>query len=149
MSEKIVIEEADIGSLSGIALVELECFSTPWSRAAIAESMNHEPWHFIVAKCGGEVVGYVGVYIILDEGQVSNIAVLPAFRGRGIGKSLIDALFELCLGLGCEKITLELRKSNTSALSLYKKCGFGIVGSRPRFYSNPTEDAILMNKNLK
>ena len=148
MDKKIVIEEADIGSVSGIALIELECFSTPWSRTAIAESMSHEPWHFLVAKIGGEVVGYVGVYVILDEGQISNIAVLPSFRGRGIGKMLLDALFELCLKLGCQKITLELRKSNTSALGLYKKCGFEIVGSRPRFYSNPTEDAILMDKIL-
>ena len=148
MDKKIVIEEADIGSVSGIALIELECFSTPWSRAAIAESMNHEPWHFLVAKIGSEIVGYVGVYVILDEGQISNIAVLPSFRGRGIGKMLLDALFELCSKLGCQKITLELRKSNTSALGLYKKCGFEIVGSRPRFYSNPTEDAILMDKIL-
>ncbi len=148
MDKKIVIEEADIGSVSGIALIELECFSTPWSRTAIAESMGHEPWHFLVAKIGSEVVGYVGVYVILDEGQISNIAVLPSFRGRGIGKMLLDALFELCSKLGCQKITLELRKSNTSVLGLYKKCGFEIVGSRPKFYSNPTEDAILMDKIL-
>ena len=131
-----------------IAFVEEECFSTPWSRKSIADSISHAPWHLFVADLDGKIVGYGGVYLILDEGQISNIAVLGSYRSKGIGRAILDAIIDLCEKEECARITLELRKSNSAARALYEKCGFVEVGERPNFYSNPTENAILMDKGL-
>ncbi len=144
----IEIREALLTDVDDIAFIEEECFSTPWSRKSLAESISHTPWHFLVAVSGDKIVGYGGVYLILDEGQISNIAVLSSYRAKGIGHAILNGIIELCSQKGCARITLELRKSNEVARALYEKCGFSVVGERPRFYSNPTEDAILMDKGL-
>lgn len=145
---ELTIRSAVFTDIDEIAYIEEECFSTPWSRKSISDSFSHTPWHFFVAELDGRVVGYGGVYLILDEGQISNIAVLPAFRGKKIGFAILQSIIELCRGEGCDRITLELRKSNTGAHALYSKCGFVEVGERPNFYSNPVENAILMDKKL-
>ena len=145
---ELVIREARITDADNIAFVEEDCFSTPWSRKSVAEAISHEPWHLFVADLDGKIVGYGGVYLILDEGQISNIAVLGSYRSKGIGKAILDAIIDLCKKEGCARITLELRKSNDAAHALYKKCGFVEVGERPNFYSNPIENAILMDKGL-
>ena len=147
MSE-LSIRRANTSDIDDIAYIEEECFSTPWSRKSVAESMSHSPWRFFVAINKSRVVGYGGVYLILDEGQISNIAVLPAFRGEGLGRAILNAICEECRAEGCARITLELRKSNSVARALYESCGFISVGERPNFYSNPSENAILMNKEL-
>lgn len=144
----LTIREAVSIDIEDIAYIEEECFSTPWSAKSLFESFSHTPWHFFVAVYDGKIVGYGGVYLILDEGQISNIAVLPAFRGRKIGYEILEKIIALCKERGCAKITLELRKSNAVARSLYEKCGFVAVGERPNFYSNPCESAILMDKSL-
>ena len=146
--DNIEIREAFLTDADDIAFIEEECFSTPWSRKSIAESISHSPWHLLVAIYDGKIIGYGGVYLILDEGQISNIAVLRQYRGKGVGHAILNSIIELCTHEGCAKITLELRKSNNVARALYEKCGFTIVGERPKFYSNPIEDAILMDKGL-
>lgn len=145
---EIIIREALETDIDDIAFIEEECFSAPWSKKSIFESFSHTPWHFFVACFQNKVVGYGGVYLILDEGQISNIAVLPRFRSRGIGKAILDKISEYCIAKDCERITLELRKSNFVARALYEKSGFVEVGERPNFYSSPTENAILMDKRL-
>lgn len=146
--DEFIIREAVLSDADDIAYIEEECFSSPWSRKSIAESISHTPWHFFVATVNKKIVGYGGVYLILDEGQISNIAVLPAFRSKKIGFSILDSIISVCKSEGCARITLELRKSNDVARALYEKCGFICVGERPKFYSNPTETAILMDKKL-
>ena len=145
---ELVIREAQVTDIADMVFIEEECFSTPWSRKSFAESLSHTPWHFFVAVYNGKIVGYGGVYLILDEGQISNIATLPAFRGKGIGRAVLEEIIKLCRAEGCEKITLELRESNSVARALYESCGFTQVGKRPNFYSNPQETAILMDKSL-
>lgn len=147
MSE-IVIRRANGSDADDIAYIEEECFSTPWSKKSISDSISHTPWHFFVALCDEKIVGYGGVYLILDEGQISNIAVLPAFRGRGIGLAILEEIIKCCGSEGCDRITLELRRSNSVARALYEKCGFVAVGERPNFYTSPVETAVLMDKKL-
>lgn len=142
------IREANPLDVDDIAYIEEACFSSPWSKKSLADSFSHTPWHFFVAEHNGRVVAYGGVYLILDEGQISNIAVLPAFRKKKLGLAILNEIISLCSAEGCDRITLELRKSNEIAFSLYKKCGFVPVGERVAFYSNPTENAILMDKKL-
>ena len=145
---EFILREAELTDIDDIAYIEEQCFSAPWSKNSIYASFSHTPWHFYVASDGKRVVGYGGVYLILDEGQISNIAVLPSFRGKGLGKRILEQIIDLCRREGCVKITLELRKSNNIARALYEGCGFVAVGERPNFYSNPTENAILMDKSL-
>ena len=145
---EFTVREAQKTDIADMVFIEEECFSTPWSRKSFAESFSHSPWHFFVAICDKKIVGYGGVYLILDEGQISNIATLSAFRGNGIGRAILEKIIELCKDEGCERITLELRESNSVARALYESCGFIEVGKRPGFYSNPSEGAILMDKTL-
>ena len=129
-----------------IADIEKLSFSTPWSQNAIRESMDAGT-AFYVARMGDKVVGYMGLSKIVGEGYVTNIAVLPEYRQCGIGKKILQYVIENSKD-ELEFISLEVRVSNTPAISLYESFDFEKVGLRKRFYSHPTEDAIIMTKNF-
>ena len=122
--------------------IEKACFSNPWSRADLAKQLDLETSHFIVADVDGRAVGYMGLQIFSGEGYVTNVAVLPEYRGQGIALALIIEQLKNKMDF----ITLEVRESNIPAIRLYKKAGFENMGIRPKFYSNPTENAIIMTK---
>lgn len=122
--------------------IEKACFSNPWSRADLAKQLDLETSHFIVADIDGRAVGYMGLQIFSGEGYVTNVAVLPEYRGQGIALALINEQLKSKMGF----ITLEVRESNVPAVRLYEKAGFENMGIRPKFYSNPTENAIIMTK---
>ena len=132
-------------NISDIAKIEQACFSAPWSEDSIAESLDNPASHFLIAYYGDEVAGYMGLQIFSGEGYVTNVAVLPKFRGKGIAKALISEQMKNDM----EFITLEVRESNVPAINLYTKMGFENMGIRPKFYSNPTENAIIMTKYLR
>ena len=142
-----MIREFLPGDEKSIAALETECFSSPWSQAAILQSLNNGT-AFIVFEENGKVLGYAGLQMVLDEGYVTNIAVTKSARGTGIGKSLVGALISLAKDKGLAFISLEVRESNTPAISLYTKCGFKDFGKRKNFYQNPTEDAVIMTKEF-
>lgn len=122
--------------------IEKACFSNPWSKEDIEAQIDCPTSHFLVALVNGKVAGYMGLQIFSGEGYVTNVAVLPQYRGQGIAKALISKQFENEMDF----ITLEVRESNTPAISLYEKTGFEKIGIRPNFYSNPTENAVIMTK---
>ena len=122
-----------------LAALEAACFTDPWSENALREELSNPCARFIVAVFNGEIAGYLGCHHIGDEGFVANVAVFPAFRRRGIGKALVTAAFTDNLS----RLTLEVRASNEPAIALYRSLGFVEEGRRPRFYSHPTEDALL------
>lgn len=122
--------------------IEKACFSNPWSRADLAKQLDLETSHFLVADVDGRAVGYMGLQIFSGEGYVTNIAVLPQHRGQGIALALINEQLKNKMDF----ITLEVRESNIPAIRLYEKAGFENMGIRPKFYSNPTENAIIMTK---
>ena len=124
--------------------IEKTCFLNPWSREDIAKQLELDTSYFYVAEVDGKAVGYMGLQIFSGEGYVTNIAVLPNFRGRGIAQALINEQLKNEM----EFITLEVRESNTPAVNLYTKMGFKNVGVRPNFYSNPTENAIIMTRYI-
>lgn len=130
-----------------IAKIEAACFSNPWSKKAILDSYNNSTY-FAVAVADKQVVGYCGVQTVLDEGYITNIAVLEPFRSLGIGKKLVNRLIEYAEEKGLNFITLEVRESNERAIGLYKSFGFEIQGKRRNFYTLPQEDAILMTKRF-
>ncbi len=128
-----------------VALLEKECFSAPWSETAIRETAENGGI-FLVAECGEKVIGYMGATAVLDEAYVTNVAVKRECRGFGIGTELVNSMALLCKERGASFLTLEVRKSNAAAISVYGKAGFTAVGVRKNFYSNPSEDAVLMTK---
>lgn len=133
------------GHLEQMAALEQVCFSCPWSKAMLAGELENPHARYIVAEDNGQVLGYMGMYVVEDQGFVSNIAVAPHARRQGIASQLMSEQIRYASDNGVREIMLEVRASNTSAMELYKRFGFFCAGVRPRYYERPTEDAILMN----
>ena len=133
--------------ISQVAEIEKICFSEPWSEETVLESFKAGT-KFFVATLGNLVVGYVGISCIIDEGYITNIAVLPEYRNRGIATALLNRLFSLACDSELSFISLEVRESNITAISLYEKFGFKNEGMRKNFYSNPKENALIMTKRF-
>ena len=132
-----------------IAEIEKECFSRPWSERNFFDSLNLEEAVFLVATEKTTVSGYVGCYLSFDEAEITNVAVKAAARRRGYAKQLLAELEKTVYVRGVRCIFLEVRRSNEPAISLYREMGYVTIGERPGFYRNPTEDALLMKKELK
>jgi len=147
----ISVRLAEAGDIDAIAAIEAECFSEPWSAQAFADVLYREDVILLVADIGGEdkIVGYVCMYMAADEGEITNVAVKSDCRGRGIAGGLMDDLISRAKDHAIEMIFLEVRESNAPAIALYKKNGFEQNGLRKNFYRNPTENAILMAKDLR
>ncbi|WP_195986291.1 ribosomal protein S18-alanine N-acetyltransferase [Clostridium sp. D53t1_180928_C8] len=125
-----------------------ECFAIPWTLDSINNELNNPLAKYVIAKdlSTKEVIGFVGVWIIAGEGDITNIAVNPKYRKKGIASELLINLFKMCKTFNCEDITLEVRASNIPAQNLYKKFGFKKEGLRKGYYSDNNEDAIIMWK---
>ena len=135
--------------LQQIEQMESSCFSMPWTLDMLRSQLPDDRHEFLVAERDGEVLGYVGMMYILDEGYISNVAVSPEQRRQGIADTLINALMGKAAALELAFVTLEVRASNTPAIELYKKHGFVPVGQRKNYYDLPREDAILMTRFLE
>lgn len=144
----MIEQVAGLSAAAGeIAQIERHCFAHPWSEKQVAETLNGT--FFIARAKNGKAVGYAGMTVVLDEAYVTNIAVLPAYRRRGIGERLLQSLLASCLEQGCSFLSLEVRQSNFAAQKLYEKYLFSPVGVRKNYYSEPTENAILMTRYFK
>lgn len=134
--------------IKAIAELEKICFAEAWSEEMILEFISAGN-HFFTAVENGRVLGYIGISCILDEGYIANVAVYPEARKKGVGKALLERVFSLASDLGLSFVSLEVRESNSSAISLYEKTGFLVEGRRKNFYKNPTEDALIMTKRFE
>lgn len=128
--------------IDAVAEIEKICFSHPWSKADLKAQIDNETSHFYVAAVDEKIVGYMGLQVFSGEGYVTNVAVLPQYRQRGIAQRLI----EKCMENAMDFISLEVRESNAPAINLYTKMGFENQGIRPNFYQDPKENAIIMTK---
>lgn len=138
--EIVSVTEAMIGP---IAALEQLCFSMPWTEDQLRTQLR--PNHvFLAAVEEGRVAGYVGLMYVMDEGYISNVAVAPDMRRRGMARALLEELIAQSRALELVFLTLEVRESNTPAITLYESCGFQRVGLRKNYYKSPTEHAILM-----
>ena len=135
--------------IDGVEIIEKECFSAPWTREGIESELSNETASFFVAEYMGEVAGYLGTHIVLDECYIANVAVYPHCRRRGIGERLVRYCTDVAEKEHCLFITLEVRKSNLGAIALYEKNGFAVVGERKDFYSHPKENGLIMTKELR
>ncbi len=122
-----------------------ECFSHPWKKEAIEETLSMEGYVSLVAESDQRVVGYIGYRSVLDEADITNVAVSPDLRRHGIGHELLERLLSLAGQKGICTIFLEVRISNTAAITLYQHAGFRACGQRKNYYTEPEEDALLMS----
>ena len=144
---RIVPMNAD--HLDEVAELERICFSAPWSRNMLAEELDNALSAFLVALDGdGKVVGYAGLQVILDEGYITNVAVRPEWRRRGVAGKLLQVFLDFAQANRLAFLTLEVRESNYGAIALYGSRGFRSVGRRRNYYEHPREDAIIMTKEF-
>ena len=129
--------------IAAIADLEQACFADPWSAAALAEELDNPHAVFCVAVEGDTVLGYVGMHHVLDEGFITNVAVSPDARRRGVARALLADLAAYGTAHSLYRITLEVRVGNAPARRLYESEGYRLDGIRPKFYSHPTEDAAI------
>ncbi|XER11851.1 [Ribosomal protein S18]-alanine N-acetyltransferase [Sporomusa aerivorans] len=133
------------GDIDTVLTVERQAFSTPWSRAAFEEEVyNNELAHYLVLVADGQVVGYAGFWLIVDEAHVTNVALMSEYHGCGLGSLLLENMILTAKVLGAASMTLEVRPSNAAARNLYSRRGFVERGIRPNYYAELNEDAIIM-----
>ena len=139
------ISPANKNQLDDIIAIENASFTCPWSRQSFEEAMNSDNIRVLtVTDEENRVLAFSCLLIIEYEAEILNIAVSENFRNRGIGKLLADHMVSICHEKDVTDIFLEVRDSNISAQHLYEKCEFKAIGKRKKYYTNPTEDAILM-----
>lgn len=143
-TNKLVYRAMTMADIPPIVEIELEAFSSPWTTEAFTnELINNLFARYLVMEYRGEIIGYGGMWVIMDEAHVTNIAVRSDFRGQGLGHRLLFELQRTAVFFGAVKMTLEVRVSNEIAQRLYRKFGFEPSGIRPRYYSD-NEDALIM-----
>lgn len=147
---KITYNLMTLNDIEDVYIISKSSFSTPWSIESITSELNNPLAKYVVARdeINDTVVGFVGIWIVVGEGDITNIAVHPDYRGTGVGNELLSSLINLCSDLNCSLINLEVRESNYKAQNLYKKFGFTVDGIRKGYYEDNKENAILMSKRL-
>ena len=140
------LEEEDLGQ---VAALEQEIFSDPWSLAGFREELEGSGRYYLAAEECGQVVGYCGYHAIAGEGHIYNVAVQQQFRGKGIGRKLVEAMLRHGEEQGIFDFTLEVRAGNEVAIRLYESLGFQTEGIRKNFYQKPTEHALIMWRHKK
>ncbi len=128
--------------------IELACFSDPWSPGMIGEALASPAALTLFAFCGERTVGLVSAVCAADECDITDVAVLPAFRRRGIAAALLRELFTRLRAGGTRHVYLEVRESNAPAIALYRSFAFSPCGRRKRYYTAPEEDAVVMRLDL-
>ena len=133
--------------LSAIAEIEAECFAEPWSESAL-ELFLGDGAFAVVGEKDGETVAYCTLTTVLDEAQIINVATRKEHRGMGYARAVIERVIEECKARGIASVSLEVRRSNAAAITLYGNAGFCICGERRGFYKAPREDALIMVKQI-
>lgn len=138
------MERADVNRVHEI---ECTCFRSPWSKLALAGELRNDVAHYLVMEVDGVICGYGGMWLLFEEAHVTNVAIMPDYRGQGRGKRLMIAMMRHAVKRGAEKMTLEVRESNMVAQKLYAGLGFEQNGFRPGYYSDTGEGAQLLWNN--
>lgn len=145
----IIARKMTIEDIDAVVKIEEDCFTMPWSKNSfLMEIKENLLAIYCVAEMEGQVLGYGGIWLIVGEGHITNVAVHSKHRGQGAGKIIIEELISQCKIMGIKKMTLEVRRSNLVAQNLYKQYGFILSGVRPEYYQDDKEDALIMWKDI-
>ena len=145
LSDSLVFRAMRLEDVPSICQIEQEAFTSPWTAEAfINELTNNHFARYMVMILNEDVIGYGGMWTIMDEAHITNIAVRQDYRGQGFGERLLVELQRTAVFFGMNRMTLEVRVSNEQAQRLYRKLGFSPSGVRPGYYSDNNEDALIM-----
>lgn len=155
-ADEVLIERATAQDLDRIVRIEQDAFSVPWTRKMFEVELEQNPFgHLYVARLAGggqapdgELIGYVCFWVVFEEFRLMTLAVGPSARRRGFGRVLLRHAMELGRAHGATRALLEVRASNAAARKLYEQEGFQQMAVRARYYANPVEDAVLMEREL-
>lgn len=139
----MIVRPMEPNDLPAVSALENESFSMPWSYAELESCLQKDFYDFFVATEGDALAGYIGMYRVLDEADIVNVAVDKRFRRQGIAAELMAVILETARLRGITAVTLEVRDSNDPAIRLYEKCGFRQIGLRRGYYQKPEEDARI------
>lgn len=140
------IREMKQQDVETVAKIEAENFSRPWTEADFFDAVRDEKALYLVANIDETVIGYIGMWLVLDEGEITNVSVKKEYQGKKIGRALLEKLEDLGRKKGVVSYFLEVRKSNEKARALYEACGFSVISERKNFYEEPVENGIVMCK---
>jgi ribosomal-protein-alanine N-acetyltransferase len=144
----IEIAPATMDALDTVAAIESAVFADPWARRAFEVALRERHARFRIARVDGCVAGYIIAWIVVDEGEIANLAVAPEWRGRGVAKQLLATIIAEARAEGVVRLYLEVRESNVAAQQLYTSHGFAPLARRSRYYRKPVEDAIVLGLQL-
>lgn len=136
------------GDTKQLAELDKLCFAVPWSEQSFADEVQNNMANYFVAYSDERIVGYIGFWRVIDEGDITNIAVAPDYRRKGIASALLERAIREAHSFGLALLTLEVRKSNAPAQALYKAFGFKPIGERKNYYHSPQENAVIMTLML-
>ena len=146
LTARVVVGPMRFEDVAAVHEIERISFRTPWPSYAFEQELRgNRLAHYLVARAGDRVVGFAGVWLMVDEAHVTTFGVHPDWRRQGIGRQLLLNLVELARTIGARRMTLEVRASNDVAQALYRTYGFEEVGRRPRYYTDDGEDALVMS----
>ncbi len=148
MIQEYMIRKMTGRDLDEIMQIELESFSLPWSRQSYENELSNQYATYMVADCEGDVAAYGGIWVVADEAHITNVAVAPQHRRKGMGTRVLQALVEAARQKRASRIYLEVRVSNDAARKLYSGQGFKPAGRRPAYYSDNNEDAVVMMRQI-
>ncbi len=141
---RIELSEMTAQDVSEVASLERQIFTAPWSENGFLSSLRSQDTLYLIARGEGRLLGYCGFLQSFDEADITNVAVAPGERGRGVAYEMLSELMRRGRSRGIMRYTLEVRVGNAAAVHLYQKLGFVSVGIRKNFYEKPREDALIM-----
>ncbi len=142
---KVIIREMILDDIDEIYEIEKRSFSMPWSKSSFYQEISDNlVAHYYVIGVNNNLIGYIGIWKILDEGHITNVAIDPDYRGKGYSKQLVSYALDEMEKLEVRRFTLEVRETNIIAQKLYSKFGFSVEGRRKKYYTDTQEDALLM-----
>lgn len=145
LDNRFTIRKMQKEDIEEVFQIELQSFSVPWSKESLYYELEQNLFaKYLVVEFKEKVIGYCGLWVIMDDAQITNIAVHPDYRGMKIGESLLKFSIQLSKEMSAKRLSLEVRVSNHIAQSLYKKVGFVPGGIRKRYYTDNQEDALVM-----
>lgn len=144
MEQMLTVRAMTKKDIAGVHRIETLSFRTPWSKWSLLGELKNDVAHYVVAEQDGKLIGYCGMWVLFEEAHITNIAIDPAFRGNGYGKQLLIGAMQVARHFGAEAMTLEVRETNHTAQSLYRKFDFEQQGRRRKYYTDTGEDALLL-----
>ena len=148
MTHDYIIRPMEVSDTEQVEMIEKQIFSIPWSQKSFEDACQSNDNIYLVCEMNGQIAGYCGLWTVLGEGNITNMAVSGGFRRLGIAETLMKEMEKRGMSKNVVTYFLEVRKSNEAAVNLYKKMGYVQIGVRKNFYEKPVEDALVMSKTI-